>query len=128
MVSKFSDYEQESFSNLSRFWQYWETKGLLSVNRISDIVLGTATVEYVSRTFCKTFTTEIMMYLGGFNSAGKIVLSECQRAKADECHLDFLPSFQRYQFDEVSGSLSIYGQSPKMGGAYEVTIVPVEAI
>ena len=126
MIGEFSDYEQESFSNLGHFWQYWETMGLLSVDRISDIVSGTASVEYVSKAFCKTFTTKIMIYLSGFSSSGKIVLFECGRARADKCHLDFLPKFQRYQFDETSGSLTIYGRSAKMRGAYEVTITPVQ--
>jgi hypothetical protein len=110
------------------FWQYWGTMGRLSVDRISDIVSGTASVKYASKAFSRTFTTEIMIYLSGFSSSGKIALLECERARADKCHLDFLPRFQRYQFDEASGALTISGRSPKMRGAFKVTIIPLDGI
>lgn len=59
--------------------------------------------------------------------ADRIAIVETDRLHADLVHLDFSPDYQAYDLD-ADKNLVVTGSSPKMGGAYEVVISPIEAV
>lgn len=55
---------------------------------------------------------------------GRIRIDEGEELNSENVHLDFNPKFQEYIYNE-EGILIIRGNSPKVGGKYEVKIIEV---
>ncbi len=65
-------------------------------------------------------------FLTGTMDYGKIRLVETDKLSSKNFHLDFDPNYQSYRM--YGDSLEISGSSPKMGGAYKVTVTPTAAL
>lgn len=55
---------------------------------------------------------------------GRIRIEEGEDLNTENLHLDFNPKFQEYSYN-IDGILMIKGNSPKVGGTYEVKIIEV---
>lgn len=55
---------------------------------------------------------------------GNINIVESGPFTTETHHLGFSERYQSYRFNKLGGALVITGDSPKMGGAYEVSLVP----
>lgn len=57
-------------------------------------------------------------------SDGNINILESDPFNTDTHHLGFCERFQTYKFKKSTGALVIIGDSPKMDGKYEVSLIP----
>ncbi|MFA5171765.1 MAG: hypothetical protein WC426_09365 [Sulfuriferula sp.] len=57
-------------------------------------------------------------------SDGNINILESSPFKTGTHHLGFCERYQTYKFNKSIGALVITGDSPKMGGKYEVSLIP----
>jgi hypothetical protein len=82
-----------------------------------------ARVAYHHNSETKTFNTTVTVETGAWNG-GKVSMTENGECPSSSTHhLDFEPKFQSMLFDRPSNLMVIKGNSQKMGGDYQVTIV-----
>ncbi|MGC0119928.1 hypothetical protein [Pseudoalteromonas piscicida] len=84
----------------------------------------TAIIDYQSPAISDKATTEVKIIRNGYND-GEINLSEGGPLTVENYHLDFTIDYQVYSYNSNSKELEVTGKSPKMGGAYKVSIYPV---
>ncbi|WP_022966493.1 hypothetical protein [Denitrificimonas caeni] len=83
-----------------------------------------AFVEYHSSAGSASEVTAVRIIRNGYQD-GQISLEESGDLVAENYHLDFTTQYQKYSFSEVDNKLFVSGNSPKMGGKYNVAISPV---
>lgn len=83
-----------------------------------------ALVEYWSSSRNTVEITDVKIIRNGYQD-GQISLEEGDELVAEDYHLDFTTNYQIYKFSPDDKKLSVSGNSPKMGGKYNVYITPV---
>lgn len=68
--------------------------------------------------------TEVTAMVAGYHD-GVIGLREAGGLTRRNCHLEFKADFQDYTYDEEAGVLFVRGNSPLLGEAYQIEIVPL---
>jgi hypothetical protein len=106
------------------FCQHWrEQEGTKFEVAATGNCTFDAVVLYAARGNSRQFNTCVKIIRNGYEE-GKLVLSEQGGLTLDAYHLDFTPGFQDYEYNTESHALIVRGSSPKMSGAYVVTILP----
>lgn len=127
MARKNEKLESVSIGQLTKFRDYWrESSEYPEENRGNDRVYYPVSVVYEWKDCTKSddFVTDFVAFIGSGPDDGKIDLTEVGSATTSKFHLTFLPSFQSYKFDKVTGAITVSGNSDKMKGGYRVTISP----
>lgn len=108
---------------VGEFVHYWQGRAGIP----DDGSLGMtceAVIHYKSGEVDVTETTKIHVFRGGYEDA-KIVFAEKGAIDSEHLHLEHNVTWQRFEFDESSGVLTVRGDSKKFGSNYTVTINPV---
>lgn len=107
---------------LRDFVDHWDN--LVRPTRFSTAIFH-CTVTYSFKRKTVTDKTKALIQRTGYED-GKVSLVETDTLTAERFHMDFSPDYQSYSLtpDKL---LRIDGKSPKMGGAYSVTIFPLGA-
>lgn len=108
---------------LGEFVHYWQGRAEIPDDGSPGMTCG-AVIHYKSREVDVTETTKIYMFHGGYEDA-KITFAEKGAISSDDLHIEHTVRWQRFEFDESSGVLTVYGDSKKFGSNYTVTINPV---
>ncbi|QTB53551.1 hypothetical protein J3C54_30810 [Burkholderia pseudomallei] len=107
---------------LHNFVDFWHGKEGFEVQPNGNCEFpGQVTFEAANATVSDTTTVRLIR--NGYDD-GKVSLVETDSLSVARFHLDFSPDFQAYEFRASDGAFVISGTSPKMGGAYCVTLLP----
>lgn len=110
-------------AEMKEFVDFWSDRDSVNVDPYGNCEFH-GQVSYTSSFGTVVDTTTVRFIRNGYDD-GKIRLGETGSLTAGNFHLDFSPDFQTYAFRASDGALIVCGKSPKMGGAYSVTVVPV---
>jgi hypothetical protein len=101
-------------------WAHLADDHLASIGRFKV----PATVSYFGRGIEVSDDSYVLIKTRAGPSDGAIEIEETHILNSNFLHLDFNPEWQRYEFDDGSGILTITGNSQKMRGPYKVTVEP----
>ena len=105
------------------FADYWRNHKKFRVISTGTCIFP-AKVQYAFDGKVVEQETNVTIIRNGYE-AGKDSIEEKGVLSSEILHLDFSPDFQEYKNEKSNHSFVIEGSSPKMHGAYKVTITPL---
>ncbi|TPI54203.1 hypothetical protein FJ420_30645 [Mesorhizobium sp. B3-1-3] len=70
------------------------------------------------------FSSILRVIVGSGPRDGDVDIDDTAKVRIEDFHLGFKAAFQKYKYDKTTKNLVVSASSPKMGGAYKVTISP----
>lgn len=105
------------------FSDYWRDHDKFEVTPVGNCIFP-ANVHYDFDGKEVEQNTTVTIIRNGY-SDGKVSIEEKGLLSAIIFHLDFSTDFQKYRYKKSDHSFIVEGESPKMHGAYKVTISPL---
>jgi len=111
------------FNEMSAFGDHWRYSENFNHEPVGNYLFR-ALINYTSIKHGVILQECTVRFIRNGYQDGQIDIFDNGNLQSEEHHLTFNEKWQKYTFEEQSGTFEISSSSPKMGGAYTVLIQP----